>query len=66
MLIDDGFAVDAMSERFLMKLGMRLSRTSSIIVGMTNKLKIRPFDVVHKVVMSVREVQALLSFQIHK
>ncbi|OAE23616.1 hypothetical protein AXG93_4316s1500 [Marchantia polymorpha subsp. ruderalis] len=45
---------------------MRLSRPSSIIVGMANKQKVKPLGVVDKVVVSVRVVQTLLFFQVLK
>ncbi|OAE24162.1 hypothetical protein AXG93_2752s1770 [Marchantia polymorpha subsp. ruderalis] len=66
VLVDGGSAVNAMSERLMQKLGMQPSRPSSIIVGMANKQKVRPLGVVDKVVVSVRGVQTLLSFQILK
>ncbi|KAG6552933.1 hypothetical protein Mapa_005466 [Marchantia paleacea] len=64
VLVDGGSAVNAMSERLLKKLGMKLSRPSNIIVGMANKQKVRPIGVVDKVVVSVMGVQTLLSFQV--
>lgn len=59
ILVDDKFAINAMSDRLLLKLGMRFFRHSNIIVDMANKLKVRSLGVVDKVAMSVREVQTL-------
>lgn len=56
MLVDGESSVNAMSERLLKKLVMRLSRPS-IIIDMTDKQKVRSLGVV-----SVMDVQNLLSF----
>lgn len=42
---------------------MSIYRFSTIIVDMANKQKIRSLDVIDKVVMSVKGVKTLLSFQ---
>lgn len=60
VLVDDGYAINAMFERILLKLGTRLSKYSSIIVGMVNKKKVRSLRLVNKVVVSVRGVQTLI------
>lgn len=64
--VDGDSVVNAMCERLLMKLGMRYQITSNIIVGMANKQKVKPLDVVDKVVIGVRGIQTLLSFQVLK
>lgn len=66
VLVDSDFAVNAMSESLLMKLEMQLFKLFGIIVGMHNKQKLKPLSVIDKVVVRVRGVQTLLSFQILK
>lgn len=66
VLINCGYAFNAMYERLLLNLVMQLFKPSSIIFDMTNKRKVRPLGVTDKVVVSVTRVQTLLSFQVLK
>ncbi|KAL3693229.1 hypothetical protein R1sor_006880 [Riccia sorocarpa] len=66
ILVNGGSAINAMSEKLMKKLGLQLTRPSSITVRMTNRQRVKPLGVIEKTYVSVMGIQVNMDFQVLK